>query len=288
APAEVDAEAVRRAEAVLELAEELLVVDDHLRLELAEELPRLLEAADRVDGCLARVLAAGLDVEVHLAHLQRPLCDRVEILLLDLPVRPQTEVVRKLADVLTLFPGVDGVLEQAVAELARLLEVLLVDVGDEALILLWDLGALEKRVDDAVHVLRDRALLRAGRLREVLLERCDRGEDLLGRGRDRLDLARRELPVVADRSRADELADLLRVLRRDLRDELDEEAADEAAGVLERRQRLLLCPVREAARPEVVVLVEALLLALGEVVAAAAEPLLERGERLVAVDVDAL
>src|SRR5581483_1082398 len=184
APAEVDAEAVRRAEAVLELAEELLVVDDHLRLELAEELPRLLEAADRVDGCLARVLAAGLDVEVHLAHLQRPLCDRVEILLLDLPVRPQTEVVRKLADVLTLFPGVDGVLEQAVAELARLLEVLLVDVGD-----------------DAVHVLRDRALLRAGRLREVLLERCDRGEDLLGRGRDRLDLARRELPVVADRSR---------------------------------------------------------------------------------------
>ena len=32
---EVDAEAVRGAEAVLELAEDLLVVDDHLRLELA-------------------------------------------------------------------------------------------------------------------------------------------------------------------------------------------------------------------------------------------------------------
>src|SRR6185312_9970022 len=45
AAAEVDAEAVRRAEAVLELAEDLLVVDDQLRLELAEELPRLLEPA---------------------------------------------------------------------------------------------------------------------------------------------------------------------------------------------------------------------------------------------------
>ena len=43
AAAEVHAEAVRRAEAVLELAEELLVVDDHLRLEVLEQQPRLLE-----------------------------------------------------------------------------------------------------------------------------------------------------------------------------------------------------------------------------------------------------
>ena len=46
--------------------------------------------------------------------------------------------------------------------------------------------------------------------------------------------------------------------------------------------------LRETAGPEVVVLVEALVLALGEVVAAPLEPLLERGERLVAVDVDLL
>src|SRR5204862_5413611 len=98
AAAEVDAEAVRRPEAVLELAEQLLVVHDHLRLELAEELPRLLEAADRVDGGLARVLAARLDVEVHLAHLQRPLDERVEIFLLDLPVGAEAQVVRQLAD----------------------------------------------------------------------------------------------------------------------------------------------------------------------------------------------
>src|SRR4029079_15699928 len=78
AAAEVDTEAVRGAEAVLELAEDLLVVDDHLRLELAEQLPRLLETADSVDCGLARVLAARLDVEVHLADLQRPLDDRVE------------------------------------------------------------------------------------------------------------------------------------------------------------------------------------------------------------------
>src|SRR5436305_3761278 len=137
-------------------------------------------------------------------------------------------------------------------------------------------------------VLRYRALLRAGRLGELLLERCDRGEDLLRRRRDLGELARREPAVVADRGVADELADLLRVLGRDLADELDEEAADEAAHVLERRERLLLRPVREAAAPEVVVLVEVPLAALREVLAPACEPVLECGERLVAVDVDAL
>src|SRR5436305_13466484 len=137
-------------------------------------------------------------------------------------------------------------------------------------------------------VLRYRALLRAGRLAELLLERCDRGEDLLRGGRDLVELARREPAVVADRRVANELADLLRVLGRDLADELDEEAADEAAHVLERRERLLLRPVGEAAAPEVVVLVEVPLAALREVLAPACEPVLERGERLVAVDVDAL
>src|SRR5712691_3752564 len=149
------------------------------------------------------------------------------------------------------------------------------------------LVAGEHRVDDAMDVLRDRTLLRTGRLGEVLLEREDRGEDLLRGRRHLLELARREPAVVTDGSVADELADLLRVLRRDLRDELDEQVADEAAHVLERRQRLLLGPVREAAGPEVVVLVEVPLLALGEVVAAAGETVLERGERLVLVDLDA-
>ena len=107
-------------------------------------------------------------------------------------------------------------------------------------------------------------------------------EDLLGRDGDLLELARRELAVVADRGVADELADLLRVLRRDLRDELDEQPVDELARVLERRQRLLLGPVVQAADPEVVVLVEVPLLALREEVAAAREAVLERGERLVA------
>src|SRR5207248_6573024 len=109
-----------------------------------------------------------------------------------------------------------------------------------------------------------------------------------GGGRDRVELLRRQPAVVADRGVADELADLLRVLGRDLRDELDEEAADQGPSVLERRKHLLLGPRREAAAPEVVVLVEVPLLALREVVAAAGEPVLERGERLVAVDVDPL
>ena len=87
---------------------------------------------------------------------------------------------------------------------------------------------------------------------------------------------------------ADELADLLRVLGRDLLRDVVEQAADELAGLLERRQALLLGPGGEAAGPELVVLVEVPLLALREVLAAAREPLLERGELLVAVDVDAL
>src|SRR5439155_26489427 len=288
AAAEVDAEPVGRAEAVLELAEELLVVYDHLRLEVAEELPGLLEAVDGVDRPLAGVLAPRLDVEVHLAHLQRPLDQGVEVFLRDLPVGAQAEVVRHLADVLRLLPRVEHVLQQAVAEIAGLLQVLLVDAGDVALVFLVDLLAEEERVDDAHDVLRDRALLGARGLRELLLERRDRSQPLLGRTRDLFELARREPAVVADRGVADELADLLRVLGRDLADELLEHAADEVAGVLDRRQRLLLGPARHAADPEVVVLVEALVGALGEVRPAAGESLLERGELLVAVDVDPL
>src|SRR5207253_144930 len=101
------------------------------RLEVAEELPGLLEAADGVHGGLARVLAARLDVEVHLADLQRPLDQVVQVFLLDLPVRAEAEVVRELADVLALFPRVDRVLEQAVAEATGLLEVLRVDAAGE-------------------------------------------------------------------------------------------------------------------------------------------------------------
>src|SRR5262249_14238237 len=162
------------------------------------------------------------------------------------------------------------------AEVTRLLEVLLVDARSERGVFLVQLGTREEAVDDAVDVLRDRALLRAGRLLGFLLERCDGCLDLLDRRGDHVELARRQAPVVTDRGVADELADLLRVLRGDLGDELDEQTADEPARVLERRQRLLLGPGREAAAPEVVVLVEVPLLALREVVAAAGEPVLER------------
>src|SRR6185437_13670615 len=99
AAVEVDAEPVRRAEAVLQLAEDLLVVDDLLDLELAEQPPGLLEARLRILCGLAGVLATRLDVEVHLAHLERPLDDRIEVLLLDPPVGAEAEVVRQLAQV---------------------------------------------------------------------------------------------------------------------------------------------------------------------------------------------
>src|SRR4029077_6694505 len=76
--AEINAESVGGPESVLQLTEELLVIDDQLGLGLAEELPGLLEPVDGVDRGLARVLAARLDVEIHLAHLERPLDQCVE------------------------------------------------------------------------------------------------------------------------------------------------------------------------------------------------------------------
>ena len=132
-----------------------------------------------------------------------------------------------------------------------------VDVRDELDVLLVHLGLLvEQAVEDAVDVLGDRALLRAGRLAELLVERRERLADLDRDVRDGLQLLRREPAVVADRRVADELADLLRVLGRDLVGDLDEHLPDELAHLLERRHALLLGPVGEAAGPEVVVLVE--------------------------------
>src|SRR5207244_1885666 len=161
--------------------------------------------------------------------------------------------------------------EKAVAEITGAVEVLHVDTLDVLRILLCRLVALEERIEDAVDVLRDRTLLRAGRLRLLLEEGLEPREDLLGGGGDVLELTRCELAVVADRCVADELPDLLRVLGRDLADEVGEHLAGEVANLLERRHRLLLGPVREPAGPEVVVLVEALVLPLREVLAASLE-----------------
>src|SRR5262249_26753251 len=175
-----------------------------------------------------------------------------------------------------------------VAELARLLEVLRVDARAQLGVVARQRLAAEQRLLDLVDALGERALLRAARALDLLVQRGERLADLGGRGRHLLELARREAPVVADGRIADQLADLLRVLGRDRAGDVDEETAHQLADVLERRERLLLGPVGQAAGPELVVLVEVPLLALREVVAAALEPALERGERLVAVDVDPL
>ena len=137
AATEVDPEAVRRAEAILELAEDLLVADDHLRLELLEEEPGLLEAADRIDCGLARVLATELHVRDHLPHLQGPLPDGVEILLAR--ALDEAEVVCELAHLGGVGVRIDGcehVAQEPVPDLACALEVLAIDVGDECRIVL--------------------------------------------------------------------------------------------------------------------------------------------------------
>src|SRR5262249_60281581 len=151
--------------------------------------------------------------------------------------------------------------EPPLPEPARTVEVLLVDLLDELHVLLVRLVAVEQVVEDPVDVLRDRALLRSRRLRLLLEERVERLERLLRCDGDRLELARRQPSIVADRGVADELADLLRVLRRDLTDEVDEHAAGEATRLLEARQALLLGPVRQAPCPEGVVLLGAPVLA---------------------------
>ena len=157
------------------------------------------------------------------------------------------------------------------------------------LVVLVDLRLLdEQAVEHAVDVLRDRALLGAGRLGQVLVEALQRLADLDRDVRDGLQLLGRQPAVVADRGGADELADLLRVLGRDLVGDVEEQLGDELARLLERRNGLLLGPVGQAADPELVVLVEVPLGALREVVPAPLQPVLERGESLVAVDVDLL
>src|SRR5207249_3301562 len=138
--------------------------------ELLEELPRLLEPPDRVDRGLAGVLAPRLDVEVHLAHLERPLDERVEVLLLDLPVRAQAEVVRELADrarVVVRRRLLEHFAEEAVPELARLVELLRFDRRDELDVVGVEVAAREQGIDDAVEPLRHGALLRTARRVEL-------------------------------------------------------------------------------------------------------------------------
>ena len=159
---------------------------------------------------------------------------------------------------------------------------------DELGVLALELLAREQRVADLVHVLGDRALLGAGRLVRLLGKRGERVQDLHGGVADGLRVARGEPAVVADGGAADELPDLLRVLGRDRLGHVHEDVARELARLLERRETLLLGPVGEPTGPELVVLVEVPLLALGEVLAPARKPVLERGQGLVAVDVDAL
>ena len=287
--AEVDAESVRRAEAVLQLTEELLVVDDLLDVELAEELPRVLEPADALDGRLARVLAAALHVGDHLLDLGRPLLDSLEVLLAG--ALDEAEVVGELADLLGVRVGVrplEHVAQEAVADLARAVEVLRVDRRRQLGVVTRQLLAGEQLVEQLVEVLRDRALLRARCLLELRAQRVEGGADLLRRGADRLDLAWREAAVVAGGGLADQLAEPLRILAGDVLRQVGEDRARKRARLLERRHDLVLGPVREPPGPELVVLVEPLVLAGREVVAAALEPVVERRQLLVAIDVDLL
>ena len=212
---EVLTEAVGRPEAVLQLAEELLVVDDELRLELAEELPRLLQPAHALDGGLPRVVAPRVHVLHHLADLERPLGDDVEVVLLR--AGEQAEVVRELAHLLHRLPDLllrEDVDEQAIADLSRLVEVLRVDPRRQLGVVRRELGTVASASVSRWRCFVIAPFFEPGRSLELRAERVEGLVDLLGRGGDGLDLARGELAVLTRRRLADELTDLLRVLGR--------------------------------------------------------------------------
>ena len=180
--------------------------------------------------------------------------------------------------------------EQALADLARLVEVLHVDARRRARRPRSSSSVPERSASTSLLTCFVSApFLEPDASSSSARSGCERLLDLLRGGRDLLVLARGELAVGARRGRPDELADLLRSPR--------SRRCSRAPGRCPSRAVRTSSSVGsacssaqlfEAAGPEVVVLVEALVLALGEVVAAALEPLLERGERLVAVDVDLL
>src|SRR5439155_219423 len=158
----------------------------------------------------------------------------------------EVEVAEEVADRLRSHPATE-----VDAEAVRRAEAIL-QLPEEHLVVddLLRLAAGEQRLLDAVDVLPDGALLRAARLRSLLEERRERLADLRRGRRYLLELAAREVAVLTDRRRPDELANLLRVLRRDLRGDVLEHAADERPGLVEGREALLLRPGRETARPE--------------------------------------
>ena len=287
---EVDPEAVRRAEPVLELAEEELVVDDLLWSELAKASPGLLEATHRLDAGVAGVFPTGFDVEIHLSHLERPGDDGVEVFLLHPALGLEAEIVGELADLIRSLrrESVDKLAKQSVSESACLLQVLLVDPGDELSVIALEIGAGEQRLEHLVDVLADRTLLRAGGLVRLGHEWRERIAYLNGSLADGVELAGSEITVVTDRRLSNELPDLLRVFCRHLGRDVHEDAADELPSLVGWRQCLLLGPGEKSACPELVVLVEVLLLALREEVTTTGQPLLECGQRLVTIDVDSL
>ena len=135
AAAEVDAEAVRRAEAVLELAEQLLVVDDQLRLELAEQLPCLLEPPDALHRRPRARPRGALDVRAisrtFVAH-----CVTTSRSSLRAPsTRQRSEASSRTASGLgrraARRASSAASAQQAVADLASALEVLRVDRRDQ-------------------------------------------------------------------------------------------------------------------------------------------------------------
>src|SRR3954453_17717758 len=147
AAAEVLAESVRRAEAVLELTEDGLVRDHVLRLHLAEEIPHLTHA-------LGRVLDVGLRVgDVRVEHLLDVLRQLLAVLvgeLLDVDVeavRPEVVLLGETA----LLAGLDE-LQPALERLAQL---------EDALLLLARVGVEDLRdfLLEVVEVTRARLLV---------------------------------------------------------------------------------------------------------------------------------
>ncbi len=299
AAVEEHAEAPLGAEAILQLAEQALVGDDVLGADLLELLERVVQQPHALLDRLLGVLAPALRVEVGLAHLERPLLDHAHVVLRHAAIGLEAEVVREVAQLAALLGCrlglcADDVGEQAHGEAARLLDVLrrhavLGRGGDEVAVLrVQGLGVAGQEARNAIELLAGVALGRALALvdrRDVV---GDRGEHRAGDGRDEVEVLRTEIAILAHGRLTHGLPHALGVLTGDAASDLLQQPVGELAGLGQRGDRLLLGPLVQQSRPVLVVLVEAVLGPRDEVLPAACETLLDRGQQLLALDAEVL
>ena len=297
ATGEVLTEAPGASEAVAQLTEQGLVSDDFLNLELLELDPRAIEPVDGILGVVVDVLTPRLHVVVGVAHLECPGLDDADVVTRHLAVGAQAQIVRQVAQLGLIGRGalLHHFAQQPSTDLAGLVQrrggagAGLDQSSDPLSVGLFEIDLIA--AEEAQPRLEGVASLGALGALE-LLHRIQLGADQRARGGRPcghvVELLGAEPAIVTDRSLTHQLLDLARVFSGNALCGLGQQTAGQLAGIVEHRGAALLRPVVERAGPVVVVLVEALVRAVHEELAAALHALLERGQSLLLVEQQAL